>query len=255
MKNKIGNLAINNITVIIIVGQVFTYLAINAGFINYSNLSINYNLITSGEFWRVITFLFIPPATSPIWSVLSWYILYLMGSNLEHYWGAKHYNLYILVAVVLTNITALLFNLSVGTNYYFQSSIFLAFAFLNPDFQVRLFFILPVKIKWIAIATWVLYLWTFIFGSSGARLLLIASFTNFAIFFSKDIYHKIRYRGNRIKHKIEKEVTKNRPLHECAICRVNDINSPYMDFRYCSGCSPEQCYCEDHLNNHDHIGE
>lgn len=255
MKNKLSKLVINNLTIVIIGGQILTYLAINAGYISYSHLSLNYSLITSGEFWRIISFLFIPPTSSPVWSIISWYILYLMGSNLEHYWGASHYNLYILLAVILTNVTALLFNLSVGTNYYLQSSIFLAFAFLNPNFQVRLFFIIPVKIKWIAMATWVLYLWALLFGSNGAKLLLVASLTNFLIFFMKDIYYKIKYRGNSLKHKIEKEVIKKRPTHTCVTCSKNDIEFPYLDFRYCSLCKPEKCYCEDHINNHNHIGE
>lgn len=255
MKNKLNRYAIKNLTITIIVGQVLVYLAINAGFINYSTLSLNYGGILNGEIWRVITFLFIPPTTSPIWAVISWYILFLMGSNLEHYWGELHYNIYIFVAVVLTNIVAFIFNLSIGTNYYLQSSIFLAFAFLNPNFQVRLFFIIPVKIKWIAIVNWILYLWILFTGNSAQRLLIIASLTNFTIFFSKDIYYKIKYRGKTVKKRIEKRVSANKPLHTCAVCSRNDLDYPHLDFRYCSQCSPEKCYCEDHILNHDHIGE
>ncbi|QEN05225.1 DUF1751 domain-containing protein [Thiospirochaeta perfilievii] len=255
MKNKLHKYAINNLTLFIIIGQVITYLAINSGYITYSDLSLSYSLIVNGEFWRVVSFVFIPPATSPIWSLLSWYILYLMGSNLEHFWGALHYNTYILVAVVLTNLTAYFFKLSIGTNYYFQSSIFLAFAFLNPNFTVRLFFILPIKIKWIALITWIFYAWALIFGSLGAKLLLIASLANFIIFFSKDIFYKIKYRGSGLKRKIEYEMSKNSPKHSCFICNKNDIDNPHSEFRYCSKCNPEQCYCEDHIKNHNHISE
>lgn len=255
MKNKLGKLAINNLTIIIILGQIFTFLAISSGYITQSSLTLNYLLISQGEYWRVISFIFIPPSGAPLLSLLSWYILYLMGSNLEHYWGALHYNLYILLAVILTNIVSYIFKVPVRTNYYLQSSIFLAFAFLNGDFQVRLMFFIPVKIKWIAIATWIIYLWSFIFGNIVGRLLLTASLTNFFIFFGKDIYYKIRHRGKRIKHSISKEIKKNKPLHQCVVCSKNDITHPYMDFRYCSRCNPEQCYCEDHINNHTHIGE
>lgn len=253
MKKKQNNIAIKNLTLTIIIGQVLVYLAINAGLISYNFLALSYTNILNGEFWRVISFLLIPPTTSPVWAMISWYILYLMGNNLENYWGEHNYTIYILVAVILTNIVAFLFNIYVGTNYYLQSSIFLAFAFLNPNFQVRLFFIIPVKIKWIAIFNWVLYTWTLLTGSSGEKLLIIASLTNFMIFFSKDIIHKIRYRGHSVKTKIEVKVSESKPKHICKVCQKNDKTNPHMEFRYCSKCSPEQCYCEEHILNHTHI--
>ncbi len=252
MKNKLKKYYINNLTVVIILGQVLAYTGIKAGLLNYSDLYINYQYILSGEFWRIFTILFIPPRTSIIMSILSWYILYLMGSNLETYWGHKFYNLYILVALVLTNIVSYFFHFSIGTNYYLQGSIFLAFAFLNPEFQIRLFFILPIKIKWIAILTWLLYLYSAVFGGIGTRILLLASISNFFIFFSKDIYNKIKYRSRGIKQNIEKKQCEKTPLHICSICSRDDKSHPYLEFRYCSKCNPEKCFCEDHIKDHVH---
>lgn len=253
MKNKLNHIAVKNLTTTIIIGQVLVYLGIQSGFITYDALALNYADILNGEIWRVVSFLIIPPTTSPVWALISWYVLYLMGSNLENYWGELHYTIYILVAVVLTNLVAFIFNIYVATNYYLQSSIFLAFAFLNPNFQVRLFFIIPVKIKWIAIVNWILYTWILLTGSSGEKLLLAASIMNFIIFFSKDILNKTKYRGKRVKTKIELKVAENRPKHICKECSKTDLTHPHMEFRYCSKCSPEQCYCEDHIQNHTHI--
>lgn len=255
MKNILNNFAVKKLTITIIVGQIIVYLAIKSGVMTYQTLALNYTAILNGEIWRVISFLFIPPTTSTVWAMISWYVLYLMGSNLEHYWGELHYTLYILVAVVLTNIVSFLFSLSVGTNYYLQSSIFLAFAFLNPNFRVLIFFLIPVKIKWIAIFNAVLYLWVLVTGSTGERLLILASLTNFVIFFSKDIYFKIKYRGKRVKAHIESKTAESSPIHSCYVCGKSDKTDPHTDFRYCSQCSPEQCYCEDHIHNHDHILE
>ncbi|MBN2617000.1 MAG: hypothetical protein JXR64_01670 [Spirochaetales bacterium] len=251
MNKFLNKLIIKNLTAVIIIGQAIIYVAINSKFLHPEWLSLSYNKILNGEVWRVISFLFLPPSTSPILAIISWYILFLMGLNLEHYWGEKHYNLYILTAVILTNITAFVFNLSIGTNYYLQSSIFLAFAFLNPNFQVRLFFLIPVKIKWIAIVNWLLYLWILITGSTGEKLLIVASLLNFGIFFTKDIYIKIKYRGKIVKKHLEKKINENKPLHTCSICGRNDIDNPHLSFRYCSKCNPEKCYCEDHIN-HEH---
>lgn len=253
MTSKLDKFAIKNLTAVIIGAQIVVYLAMMAGYINPGMLSISYYHIFNGEIWRVITFLFIPPSTSPIWAILSWFILYIMGINLEHYWGEFRFNIYILLAVVLTNMAAYIFGWNIATNYYLQSSIFLAFAFLNGNFQVRLFFILPVKIKWIAMLNWVYYLFLIVVGGLADRVLILASLMNFFIFFSKDIYYKLKYRSKRVKNKVENKVMSSRPKHQCVICGKSDISHPHTDFRYCSTCNPEQCYCEDHLNNHDHI--
>lgn len=252
MKKRLNGFAIKNLTLFIIIGQIAVYLAMNAGLITHGMLALNYGDILNGQVWRVISFLLIPPTTSPVWAMVSWYILFLMGSNLENYWGELHYTIYILVAVVLNNLVAYIFNLYIATNYYLQSSIFLAFAFLNPNFQVRLFFILPIKIKWIAIINWVLYTWVLLTGGLGERLLIVASLANFIIFFGKDLFFKIRYRGKSVKSKIEMKVAEKTPSHTCVICSRNNLTNPHLEFRYCSKCTPEQCYCEEHVEGHIH---
>ncbi|MGL1893942.1 MAG: hypothetical protein OCD02_20050 [Spirochaetaceae bacterium] len=252
MIKKLDKFAIKNLTLIIIIGQILVYLGLNSKIISYEMLYLSYPHIFSGQIWRVISFIFIPPTSSPIWAVLAWYFFYLIGSSLEHFWGALHYNIYILIAVVLTNIVAFLFNFQIGSNYYIQTSLFLAFAFLNPEYQIRLFFIIPIKIKWIAILTWILYLGVVLFGSTGEKLLLASSIINFILYFNRDIYFKLKYRGKKVKIKIEKKVTENRAIHTCAKCGINDKDNPYTDFRYCSQCTPEQCYCQEHILDHDH---
>ena len=64
-----------------------------------------------------------------------------------------------------------------ATNVFLQGSVFLAFAYLYPDFEMYLFFILPVKIKWLALVTWIGYGVVMIFGSWEARLMVLASAT------------------------------------------------------------------------------
>lgn len=252
MSSKLDKFAIKNLTAVIIGGQILVYLAMMAEYITPGMLSISYPHILQGQVWRVVTFLFIPPSTSPIWAILSWFILYIMGINLEHYWGGFRFNIYILLAVILTNLAAFIFGWNIATNYYLQSSIFLAFAFLNGDFTVRILFLFPVKIRWIAILNWIFYLFMMIVGGMAERVLILASLMNFFIFFGKDIYYKIKYRGKRVKVNVEKRVQSHKPKHQCIICGKSDITHPHMDFRYCSKCNPEQCYCEEHLLDHTH---
>lgn len=249
---KLGRYSIKNITLIIVICQSIVFFAMLGNLISIDDLSLTYQKIGQGQIWRVISFLFIPPTLNPIFVLFNWYFFYLMGTSLEHYWGTFHYNIYILIGIILTNLLAFVLNINITTNIYFESSIFLAFAFLNPNFQLRLFFLIPVKIKWFALLIWIGYIWTIVTGSYAGKLLIVVSLLNFFIFFFKDIYYKIRYRKNRVKERINSELTKNKPLHTCSQCGVTDKDDPYMEFRYCSKCSPERCYCEEHINNHDH---
>lgn len=251
LEKKLGKYSIHNLTLIIIVGQVLFYFAIMRDLINISDISISYDHILKGQIWRIFSFIFIPPTLNPVFAVFGWYLFYLMGNSLDHYWGTFHYNVYILISIILTNLVALVFG-SVVSNVYLQSSVFLAFAFLYPDFQVRLFFIIPVKVKWLALLTWILYSWTILFGDIVSKLLIVASLTSFLLFFYKDLYFKIRYRRKKILNKFEKEIEKSKTVHKCAVCGITDKDDPYMDFRYCSQCQPEKCYCEDHIHNHGH---
>jgi hypothetical protein len=33
------------------------------------------------------------------------------------------------------------------------------------------------------------------------------------------------------------------------------VSDPDLEFRYCSRCNGYHCYCEDHINNHEHVTE
>ena len=110
-----------------------------------------------GEWWRLFTFLIEPPHVSFLFIAFSWWIFFMMGSALEEYWGDFHYNLFLLVGYVLTVGLSFLQPDWYISNQYLYGTVFLAFAYLNPDFEFVLFFILPVKVKWLALITWCLY--------------------------------------------------------------------------------------------------
>ena len=41
--------------------------------------------------------------------------------------------------------------------------------------------------------------------------------------------------------------------HKCTICGRTDRTNPELEFRYCSRCAGYHCYCQDHINDHEHI--
>jgi len=169
---------------------------------------------------------------------------------LEREWGTFKYNIYILLSYILTIAVAFILPDIPLSNFYIFLSIFLAFAYLYPDFQLLLFFILPVKVKWLALIQWITYAIMLLFGTWSMRLLIIASVCNFLLFFGKDIVTRGRYSIRRERYKPKKTQSEDKPFHTCSECGLTDIQDPNMGFRYCAKCD-HRCFCMDHLDTHE----
>jgi hypothetical protein len=211
-------------------------------------------LVLEGEVWRLFTFLLMPPFSNPICAFFFWYFFYLMGTTLEMQWGAIRYNVFLLVGYVATVAASFLTPDFPATNGFLEGSVFLAFAFLYPEFEIYLFFVLPVKIKWLARLTWAIYLYTFTFGDWTSRAMIGASVANFFLFFSRDVLSRVRMGRRRMAFQAARLTEKKREyLHRCTVCGITDRTHPEMDFRYCSRCQGTHAYCTEHLRTHEHI--
>src|SRR5512144_1586486 len=185
LDRKFRRYAVHNVTTYLIVGQVIFFLFVLSGRFILDRVVLIPELVRAGEWWRLITFLFIPPLTNPIFAFFAWYLFYLMGNALEGHWGAFRYNLFLLTGYIVTVAVTFLFPFSAATNIFIGGSVFLAFAYLYPDFQLYLFFIVPVKIKWLALLTWIGYAYQLLVGSWSTRVLVLASISNFLLFFGR----------------------------------------------------------------------
>jgi hypothetical protein len=253
IERSLGRFAIPNLTLYLVGGQALALiLALTKPEFLFAILLIP-AAVLEGEWWRVLTFVFTPPSTNPIFAAFALYFLYFMGSALEQRWGTFRYNAYVIVGYVMTIATAFAFSLGYASNAYITGSIFLAFAYLFPDYQIYLFFVLPVKVKWLALATWLLYAYEFITGDWSARLLVVAAVANFLLFFGRDIAARVRYGHRRMKLQAGAIARADQPRHTCTVCGVTDKTDPTMDFRYCSKCEPPVAYCEAHLRTHEHV--
>jgi hypothetical protein len=262
LERRFGRLAVPNITLYIIIGQVFVALAALLGLLDLRQFLLVPILVTHGEPWRLITFVLFPPPVnfSSMLSIallpFAWWIFYLMGNALEHEWGVFRYNLFLLVGCAFTIGAAWINPLSPVTNAFMAGSVFLAFAWLNPDFELAIFFILPVKIKWLALLTWVLYAVGFVTGGWSTRCQILASVGNFLLFFGREIFDTMRYRRRQMTvraQKIAAAATGPEARHRCHVCGKTDLTNPELDFRYCSKCAGDQCYCPEHIFNHEHV--
>ena len=252
LERKFRRFAISNVTLYLILGQVLFFVFALSGRFILGRVVLIPELVLGGEWWRLITFLFIPPMTNPIFAFFAWYLFYLMGNALEVHWGAFRYNLFLLIGYIVTVAVTFLFPYSAATNIFIGGSVFLAFAYLYPDFQLYIFFIIPVKIKWLTLLTWIGYAYEVIVGSWSTRLLVLASISNFLLFFGKDIYWRIKSGNRKMVFQARQYSTGREPFHKCAVCGKTDISDPQMEFRYCSDCSGLG-YCKDHIFSHEHI--
>jgi hypothetical protein len=259
LERKVGRFAVPQVTAGLIACQVVVYLA---GFVLdrpgrepiASRLEFIPGLVLQGEVWRLLTFLVMPPFTNIVFAFFFWYLFYLMGTALERTWGTFRYNVYLLLGYVATVGLAFILPGAPATNAYLQGSVFLAFAYLYPDFEMYLFFILPVKIKWLALVTWIGYGLVLIFGSWEARLMVLASVCNFLVFFGKDIVQRVRTGRRRMEIQARRYATAEPAYyHRCTVCGITDRTNPDMDFRYCSKCAGNHGYCMQHLHSHEHV--
>lgn len=268
LEQKLGPYAVRHVTVSIIAVQVLVWIVIQIQpnqqreVAALERLWLIPSLVLDGEWWRVLTFVAIPSVTGkslmgPIWAFFAWFVFYLMGNALEQYWGTLRYNLYLLVGYLATVAAAFVFPDSIATNFYFLQSVFLAFAFLFPDFEFRLFLILPVKVKWLALIQWVIYALMFATGTWPIRLMVLAAISNFLLFFWRDIFERMAHGRRRMARQAQHFAASKQPeyRHRCTVCGVTDKSHPDEEFRYCSKCAGQYAYCSKHLRDHEHIAE
>ena len=138
MKRILQRFAIHNLTMYLVGGQgLALILSLSAPGLA-DQMALIADAVTVGQWWRLLSFLFTPPFGNPIFAIFALYLLFLMGNSLEDQWGAPRYNLYLLIGYLLTIAAAFAFPANAATNVYVTGSIFLAFAFLFPNFEILL---------------------------------------------------------------------------------------------------------------------
>ncbi len=252
LERKFGKYFPENPTKILLIGQVLSYVMVYSRPDLASYFHLTGAELLHGQVWRLFTILFAPVSSSLIFVIFAWYFFYLFATALENEWGAFRYIIYISIAYLGTIVAALLFPDIQVSNAFIYVSLFLAFTYLYPEFQLLLFFIIPVRVKWLGYLLWLGLIASFIFGTLETKVLTLLSISNFFLFFHDDLRYTARtvYRGSASKSKIK--LHKAIPFHVCGVCGKNEIDNPDMDIRYCNECTPTTCYCREHIGNHQH---
>lgn len=294
LERKIGRFAIPNLIIWLlgayVIGFVLNMMYPEA----VSFLSFHPYLIFQGQVWRLVTWIFQPTNTNIFWLLISLMFYYQLGMNLERVWGTFRFNVYLVGGMLFTVVGSLLFygivymifdvDVAVTTSslmssfvstYYVNMSLYLAFAVMYPNLQVLIYFIIPVKVKWMAIVYVVIMLYDIFsvsqaygaYYGTGMGILVafimlvvnVMSLLNFVVFYlsSKDMK---RYAPKEVKRRQEfkRQMAEPRPgsgisRHKCAVCGRTELSNPELEFRFCSKCEGNFEYCQDHLFTHEHV--
>ena len=260
---------ISNLMLYIVIGQVAVFILdlFFRGMLSSYWLPFSRDLILHGQVWRLVTFIFLPSDSgNPFFLLLGCYFYYWIGTMLEREWGTARFTLFYLSGVVLSVLSGMI--LGITDIYYINLSIFWVIATLYGELQVLLFFVIPIKMKWMALIDVALILVAVIqnlmYGSWVGALLPLASFVNYFIFTWPFWGAKLGVLRRRADPKVvnfkrvQKQAQKQAKAtggyrHKCAVCGITDADDPNMEFRYCSKCDGYYCYCMNHINNHVHI--
>ena len=286
LEKRYPNFGVSNLMIYVIaISGLGMLISMVNPYIYYQYLSLDfYQIFHHGQVWRLITFLLCPSAggrgsSGLFWFVIMAWVYYSIGSNLERIWGRFRFTLFYLSGIVMILIVTLAAYLIMGIVYpaqevgiwlgmqvtleYVTESLFLAFALVFPDVQFLLFFIIPVKAKWLSIFYFALDAYQIIQGimmkSYYPVALIVVSLINIFIFFffakgkpGMAAHARQTKRKAEFKQKMHESREKG-PIHRCAICGRTELDAPELDFRYCSKCDGRYEYCSEHLFTHEHV--
>jgi hypothetical protein len=220
--------------------------------------------VMRGELWRVVTFLFAPqgPVSGMglVFTIFALWFLYTMGTSLEAQWGALRFDLFVFLGALAT--LAVGFLVGPVSGQWLAAAIFLAFAAEFPDYSITIYFILPVKVKWLGLLTGGFMVWSLISGGLSSRAEIGVAVLDLFAFCGGTLLD--RFRGvSRSVARVQKVRSSSvesafgpqpRKFRVCAKCGRSDKDVSSLEFRVCD-CQ-EKCggklteYCIDHARNH-----
>lgn len=149
-----------------------------------------------------------------------------------------------------------------------KMSLLLAFAAIYPDAMFRIYFLVPIKAKWLGIFYAAIMIYSFLMGDISTRIMLVSSLLNFIVFFfaTRD-YRRVSLKEQKRKMEYRQKVNQARNVgntatfqgktvltrHKCSICGRTELDDENLEFRYCSKCEGNFEYCSEHLYTHEHV--
>ncbi len=286
LERKFGRFGIPNlmryIVLINVLGAIIGFVDVG---IYFEYMALDIDQVLHGQVWRLVTFVLRPQImmgdtfVDILWFALWLYVNYHIGLNLERLWGTFRFNLFyfsgvfavVIITIATGMITKAAWGLDIGnvlsqyvTLDYLDDSLFLALACMFPNMEFYMYFILPIKAKWLSLVYVILVGYEFVICiSSGAILgyftaaLIGISLLNCLLFYvfargKTGMKATVKQKKRKMEFKQQAKDPAG-PRHRCAICGRTEKDAPQLEFRYCSKCEGNYEYCSDHLFTHEHV--
>ena len=210
-------------------------------------LELSPEAVRHGEVWRLVTYIFIPQASGWFWVALYLLFMLFLANGLEEAWGPMRLNAFYLLGMIGCTAAAFFFQ-GASYNTFLNLSLFFAFATLAPDYEIYLFFLLRVKIKYVAWFFAGIMLLQFAALPPSGKMAMLACLANYLIFFVPGFVQRARMRrvsAVRLE-KFRADIADT--LHCCAVCKCTEVSSPEADFRV---AADGEEYCTKHLPERD----
>jgi len=158
LHRKFGKYAVYNLQKYLIFAYTFGVVFDLIGIDVSGLLGFSMDAILHGQIWRLVTWIFCGEGGSII-SLLFIYCVYSMAQSFEQMVGTFRMNVYLIGgmlwnlfgAILVYGLTALLLGQGISvnlSNYEVLFTLFMAFALCMPEATVLLYFIIPIKMKW-----------------------------------------------------------------------------------------------------------
>jgi hypothetical protein len=237
LESKFGRFAIPNLVQVIALFQLGVLVLVlmmgkDSAQTYLDLLSLDTELIMQGQVWRLVTHVFIPRSFSILWAVLGTLIMMWIGRGLEAGWTPFRVNLYILAWMVAVTAGNLLFGWPAEALFLYQT-LFFAFATFYPNEEIMVYFILPVKIKWLALIAAGMTLLGVI-QQPFMLLAVLVGHLNYLVAFVPGFWRqglrtaKVTDRRNRFQ---QASAPTDSFFHQCASCKKTELDDPKLEFR------------------------
>lgn len=253
LERRFGRFAIPNVPTFVAGGMAIVFVLALTKEQFLGALTLDVARVRQGQVWRLVTYLFIPSSLSPIWMFFSVYWTWLVGRSLEQEWGAFRLNLYYLLGMVGTTVAAFITGGAVG-NTWLNLSMFFAFATLFPNYSITLFFVIPIKVKWMAFLSAGFLLFSALTGDWVDRAAIAAAMVNYFVFFGEHLVGLLRRRNVEVRQAARRVAMSSTPppSHDrtCAMCGKRQSDGADIRVCSCAKCQPSRSLCLEHARNH-----
>jgi hypothetical protein len=251
LERRFGGLAIPNLILYVVGGMAIVWMLAFVRPDVVERLMLDMPAVRHGQLWRLVTFLFVPTDFGYL-VMINLYFTWWVGTSLEEAWGAFKFNAFYLFGALAT-IAAAAFA-GGASNLYLDESLILAFGTLFPDITILLFFVLPVRGKWIGLFAAALMVYEFLTGSLPERAAIAAAFATYFVFFAGYWGGFLRSRALQSKQqarRVDFQASKPSYGHRvCAICNAREADGADIRVCSCDKCGGPRALCLDHARNH-----